>query len=300
MYLLRLEIGGDLYVEISLLFKYIFVMHNGVVTKKNSADSMTIRGIKMDEITLKGEPYNVNGMDYYFNHCVFKERFNDICWKAHKKKKDFVEELAERVGAGSIDTVNDWKKGRHSPQTYEVVQRIAAVFDTDPVKLLIPVETKGETMKVNINMDAKNAARRLYAELCELIDSLGWVGFFVPGEPDFRQDREFNPYSHEYVHSLRLKSHEDYRHYLYKEIRKTTLDLSEEFRKSLEEFVDECIGPEDFDEPEFQYFHSEKYKEWLKNNNAVDDDGSRYVYSSDHCQNMYEKMNEIFRDFICQ
>ena len=143
-----------------------------------------------------------------------------------------------------------------------------------------------------INSDAKNAARRLYEELCDLIDGLEWRGLDLDNEgPDLT-----NPH----IKELGLKSHEDHRHYMHVFIRKSTLDLSEEFRKTLDVFVDRCIGPEDFEYPSFQYFKTDEYRDFCKNNNTGDNDSSRVIFSADHQLNMYDELNIIFKDYICQ
>ncbi len=245
----------------------------------------------MDEY--QGKTYYIDGKKYHFDFCVFINHFNEICRTLSKSKTEYLGVIADFMKK-SVDTIDGWRKKKNSPQSIDDIKQIAVAFNMDYMRLLIPEKEEENKMNGAINTDAKNAARRLYEEFCDLIDSLEWREF-DPSIPDDGPNHT-NPH----IKALGLKSHEDYRHYIHELIRKSTLDLSAGFRRELDNFVDRCVGPVDYQYPLYQYFDTDEYRDFCKKNNTTDNVDNRYIFSVDHQQNMYDELNIIFKDYICQ
>jgi hypothetical protein len=64
--------------------------------------------------------------------------------------------------------------------------------------------------------------------------------------------------------------------------------------------VDRCIGPVDYEYPLFQYFNPDEFKDFCEKIEITDNDDIRSIFSADHQQNMYDELNVIFKDYICQ
>ena len=240
----------------------------------------------------KGKRYTLNNIYYYFNFERYKERYFAMRRNAPKKEA-FDKELAIRFGVGSVDTIKDWKEEKHSPQTIDIVKQIAKTLDIDYTKPLIPDEEDKPIMNDLDAINAKNAARALYAEFCDMIDSLEW-------EDPMSMPDAGPSHSNPNIKNLGLKSHDDYRHYIKKAIKKASLDLPSSFRQQLVDFTDECIGPEECSDPMFPFFAGDQYKQYLLDNDVEDNADSRIIYSVVHSQNMLDKLDEIFKDFICK
>ncbi len=235
--------------------------------------------------------YPLNGRKYYFNYEAFFERFDACCRIKSKKMIELEKEIATTFG-GSYETVEGWRKGNNSPKDLGVIQKIAKIFIMDYMDLLIPEEEENKHMKEAITDAVREAAKNIYCKLCELIDAIEW-----PGDP---AQQEYNlEYTSVHLRELHLNNHEDHRHYLKMLIRKSSFDLPRNFRKKLEAFVDECIGPYDEDYPFYQYFFSDTYNDYLEDNAFDDNVLPKHIYTVNHVLNMYKKLDEIFADYIC-
>ncbi len=248
----------------------------------------------MESIINKKKRYKDNGKYYYFNNIEFNDRF-EKCRQLGLKKKDLSKDIANLFtgSPGSLDTIDGWRSGETSPQNLTLVKKIAKYFNTDYMNFLIPVDPEDKnTMNTTITDETKDVAKNIYCELCELIDSLDWPG--DPGDWEYKLE-----YTSPHLEKLHLKNHEDYRHYLKMLIRKASFDLSKEFRKTLEAFVDECIGPFNEEYPSYQYFFAGNYDDYLNENVLTDNVLPRHIYSVNHTVNMFKKLDEIFKDYIC-
>ncbi len=250
------------------------------------------------DIVTKGKIYHIDDKAYRFNFDLFTSRFNEIC-RAGIKKKDFREELAKQIGL-SDETIEGWRKKKNSPQTVEDIKRIANVFDMDYMRLLISEEKEEVVMNNVMNSDAKNAARMLYEEFCEMIDGLEMRGKAYDSYPYSEETaKESKWLAHYEPIGRQLEGHEGVRHDMKMAIRKTSVDLPLEFRKKLNMFVDRCIGPVDYDYPNYQYFNTDEFKAYLEKNNLKGTETNRVLYSLVYCMKLFDELDELFKDYIC-
>ena len=88
-------------------------------------------------------------------------------------KKNIKEKLAESIHCQE-GTIDGWLKKYNGPSDIEIIKKIASFFGVKTKQLLKDVEEEDKEKMNNrtIACDKKEIVRKLYANMCEMIDSL--------------------------------------------------------------------------------------------------------------------------------
>ena len=236
--------------------------------------------------------FTIDGDIYIFDRNAFAE-----IYKNYKgSKTDAIEYISKETGCES-DTVRGWARGAYGPSELKSVEVLADFFGCDIKVLLIVVKRKGSEMeKREISKSERKAARKLYKKMCDLLQKITYEA------PDF----ELNEYYHDNTKKKKKadppRSVESLRKEYKFVIRKTALDLNAQLRADLYDWVLECFGgtpASGEDEEGWLILLGSNYQNYLDENGWRDTDESRYKYVSVFEPIMSEKLDEIFKDYIC-
>lgn len=180
----------------------------------------------------------------------------------------------------------------------ETIRKLADFFQIDEDSLLTPRETsrasepsqKGTTMR-DIPDYERDAARRLYLELCDMADGLHYCDptfSMTCGLPTTKEGFRWlgeTRYPFQYKEKLLLS------------IRKAGFDLPRSLRDALTELVNDAFG-ENCGEDDLLYFQEDGYKEWLAKNSFEDNDDSKEMYGIVFVRNIEEQLDALFSDYM--
>ncbi len=241
--------------------------------------------------------WQVDGIDYIFNHEEFRWWYN-LAGRKRGEKKDLKEKLAERTSR-DISTVEGWVKGSFGPSDLETVTIIENLFNVPAGSFLAPLtkpteknELEENTMR-EIKDYERDVARQLYAEMCDMVDGLeylpeiliqGTAGLIGGGPQPFKDlGKEPFPFM--------------YRDNLIQNVRKAGFDLPKRTRDQLIDFISEAFG-DDCSDTGMMYFESQAYRDYLEKNGFENNDDTRDLYSVLYIKQLYEKLDAIFADYL--
>jgi len=122
----------------------------------------------------------VGGIEYIFNWDEFKKWYRLIGRKKHGAKKNLKEQLSEELNV-TIDAVEQWIKRSNGPGDLGIVEKMERSFNAPAGSFLTPrtKPTKKEELEENVMREIKDCerdtARRVYTEMCDMIDGLEYL-----------------------------------------------------------------------------------------------------------------------------
>lgn len=244
-------------------------------------------------------PFKVDGIDYIFNHEEFLRWYNLAARKFGKK-----ETLKERLAAQahrSIDAVAGWVTGYSGPSDPDTVKTVEAFFDAPAGSFLTPLKKPAEKTELEENVMReikdyeRDTARKVYAEMCDMIDGLEYMAFI-----DFRTEDEIPADTPDRFKGWKNANGTPvylYRDKLLLNVRKAGFDLSKHVRDQLLDLIDLAFG-DDISYDGKLYFASGEYMEFLEKNEFGDNDLTRNLYSNAYIKRLHEMLDDIFADYL--
>lgn len=240
----------------------------------------------------------IDGIEHIFNHEEFMRLYN-LAGKMRGEKTRLKERLRDKTGKDSDETINGWIKGYSGPRDFEDVEIIANIFNVPVDTLLTPRTKIAEKIELEENVMReikdyeRDTARKLYVEMCDMIDGLeyfpeeftkGAAGLIGCTPQGFRYlGKEAFPFM--------------YRDNLIQNVRKAGFDLPKQTRDQLIYFILDAFG-DDCSDTGMMYFESDAYKSYLEKNGFENSDDTRDLYSVLYIQQLYEKLDDIFTDYL--
>ena len=204
--------------------------------------------------------------------------------------------ILEQKGIASRSAFFAWLRGENAPSDVEIVSKLENLLSLPPDALLL--EKNNISTTEDTNMNARNiegferdAARTIYKKMCDMIRGLEYL------DPD-RWLMSGIPLTQDGFRYLGNQTHPfEYRDGLIQEIRKAGFDFPKQMRNQLISFVRNAFGDGCY-ETGMMYFESEEYKSYLKRNELDDTADIRELYSDAYIEDLYKKLDEIFREYL--
>lgn len=237
---------------------------------------------------------------YFFNSNKFREMYNGIRYKRHGEKSKLKKEISKELNC-EIPTIEGWIKGNSGPSGIDLVNKLEAFFNVPSGSFLTP-QTKsmqkntleGKTMH-EIKDHERDIARKLYTEMCDMIDGLEYYSNEFIQATAGRMGN--TPQGFKYLGTEAFPFL--YRDHLIQNVRKAGFDLPKQLRDQLMTFILEAFGDGCYDTG-MMYFESQGYKDYLERTNLADNDDTKERYSVMYIDRLYEKLDSIFADYLCE
>ncbi|MCR5488352.1 MAG: hypothetical protein K6F35_12645 [Lachnospiraceae bacterium] len=226
-----------------------------------------------------------------FDKDKLKKRFANMVIRG--QKAEAIRRLIENTGKDE-NTVKGWIYGKHGPKDIEKVHIIEKTLGFEHDELLKYVEEEkemGETR--DIRKAERKAARRLYKKMNEMICSVRYdfsdAGPHDPPKPEEKM-----------IEAMKYITYREYNGLYYDEIilaiRSTALDLPEKVRNECTNLFYDIVGKKEWDN--LPVFGTSNYEEFLKETNDTDNDFARVAYTLELVDKSYERLDEIFKEYI--
>lgn len=236
----------------------------------------------------------IDGIDYIYDGAKAAEIWRYLRNKCKKKDGTIQRIIAEIAAETHYEepTVRDWLKGAYGPGKPEAIDVIAEKLGCDRSSLLKTYikEEKNKMEEIKITKMERKAARKLYGELCDMLQIIDWEDEKVWMEfPDARiqaYDRFRNQYEAEQYYLLL--------------VRKASVDLPKAMREDIVklindsfEFFSDCIDP-----PYELNEETEGYKKITSGNGVKRDVDAIYKYVNNYKQQISDRLDTIFDRYI--
>lgn len=237
----------------------------------------------------------IDGIEHIFNTERFKQYYNGIDGqkRPHGSKGKIRDDLAQKTSYAE-STVRGWIRGSNGPSFVDTVHVIEDYFDIPRNGLLMPRTQKdaekGKAMR-DIPEYERDAARRLYHELCDMTDGLHYsdpvlaMRLGLPTTKEGFRHLGGTPYPFLYRERLLLL------------IRREGFDLPSSIRDELISLVLEAFG-EDCGEDGLLYLRSQGYADYLANNELNDNEDAREMYSIVFVRRLEERIDDLFSVYM--
>lgn len=238
-----------------------------------------------------------NGVNYYFDYKKFKEQF-DYMTRKRGTKKTLYEQLNNLLNC-EVSTIEGWRKGNSGPSDLKIVRKLENFFNMPPdsfltlkTKSMQKNELEENTMR-EIKDYERDVARKLYAQMCDMVDGLEYYPEkFIQGTAGriYSTPQGFKYLGEEAFPFM-------YRDNLIQNVRKAGFDLPKQTRDQLIDFIFKAFG-DGCSDTGMMYFESQEYKDYLEKNGFENSDDTRDLYSVLYIKKLYERLDAIFADYL--
>lgn len=239
--------------------------------------------------------YTVDGITYVFNREAFRWQYDKVGSSKRGRKTEIKEQIAE-LGYDR-NTIEGWIKKKHGPSDLKTVRYLEDILGAPVGSFLTPrtKSTQKNNMEENMMREIKDyerdAARKLYAEMCGMIDGLEYFPEEFTKATHLGTPEGFKYLGREPFPFM-------YRDNLIQNVRKVGFDLPKRTRDQLIDFIFDAFGDGCY-ERGMMYFESQAYKDYLEKKGLENNDDVRDSYSVWYIGQLYERLDAIFADYLC-
>lgn len=236
--------------------------------------------IEIDGIAYVWDTAKVRGMwKYYEKKC-----------KNTPQKNQVIIDIAEKTNF-SDSTVKDWLNGRYGPSDPNVVEVIAKALECNSIELLkLKNEERIKMEERKITKMERKAARRLYGELCDMLEIIDWEDESIVMQFPMARIRAWSRFEDPY---------EAEQYYLLL-VRKNAIDLPKGIIEELKSLISEAFNlfSDSIDPPYELNIHTDGYKkileekEWEKKREHI------YLYVRNYRERISEELDRIFDRYM--